>query len=83
MSALFLRVPQVGELPYLASWAAHLAAIGTRLPEQQLEALCSYVAQRKKKLQQGDGKKLRSTFKAWRYERGLAMLQQVDAGTES
>ncbi|PRW60733.1 5-enolpyruvylshikimate-3-phosphate synthase [Chlorella sorokiniana] len=34
--------PQTGELPYLAGSASCLAAIGLRLPEQQLAAICSY-----------------------------------------
>ena len=65
---------QAGELPYLAGWAAHPADIGLRLPEQQLEALCSYVGQHGRQLSKGDRKKLQRAFQAWGYQPGLALL---------
>ena len=67
-------LPQTGELPYLASWAAILAAIGLRLPEQQLVALCSYVGRHRQQLQPMDRKKLMSAFEAWGHQPGLALL---------
>lgn len=67
-------VLQEGELLYLASWSAHLAAIGLRLPQQQLEAVCRYVSKHPRQLNRGDAKSLRTAFKAWGYQPGLAML---------
>ncbi|PRW60376.1 RAP domain [Chlorella sorokiniana] len=66
--------PKTGGLSYLASWASHLAAIGLRLPEQQLEAICSYVSTHLQQLSKGHVKLLRTAFEAWGYQPGLALL---------
>ena len=67
-------LPQKGELPYLAGWAACLAAIGLRLPGQQLEALCSYVDSHRQQLNPGYKKLLLSAFEAWACQPGLVLL---------
>ena len=67
-------LPQKGELAYLGGWAAILAAIGLRLPQQQLEALCSYVGRHKQQLNRGDRKELMRAFEAWGHQPGLALL---------
>ncbi|PRW60220.1 Tbc2 translation chloroplastic [Chlorella sorokiniana] len=66
--------PEKGELPYLAGWASCLAAIGLRLPEQQLKALCSYVRKHLQQLSKGCRKQLRAAFETWGYQPGLALL---------
>ena len=68
---------QIGKLPYLAGWAATLAAIGLRLPEQQLEAVCSYVG-RHPQQQQGDRRYFEKAFRAWGCQPGLALLGQME-----
>ena len=65
---------QTGELAYLAGWAAILAAIGLRLPGQQLEALCSYVDRHMQQLNRGVRKDLVRAFGAWGYQPSLALL---------
>ena len=73
-------VLQTGELPYLAAWAAHLAGISLRLPEQQLEALCSYMGQHGRQLSKGSRLQLRRAFDAWGYQPGLALLARLGEG---
>ena len=67
-------LPRTGELAYLAGWATNLAAIGLRLPGQQLAALCSYVDRHRQLLNRGDRKKLMRAFEAWGHQPGLALL---------
>ena len=69
---------QVGALPYLASWAAHLADIGLRLPEQQLEALCSYVGRHGRQLSKGHRQQLQRAFDSWGYQPGVALMARLD-----
>ena len=73
-------VLQKGKLPYLASWAASLAAIGLRLPEQQLGALCSYLRQHGRQLKEGDRMDLQRAFEAWGHQPGLALLARLGEG---
>ena len=68
---------QGGELRFLASWTAHLADIGLRLPEQQLEAHCSYVSQHRQQLSKGYRLQLQ---RAWGYQPGLARLARLGEG---
>ncbi|PRW60544.1 alpha beta-hydrolase isoform B [Chlorella sorokiniana] len=70
-------LPLKAPLRYLASWASHLAAIGLRLPDQQLEALCSYVGQHAKQLRAGDRACLQRAFETWGYQPGLALLASM------
>jgi len=65
---------QTGELPYLASWASHPAAIGLRLPEQQLEAVCGYVGRHMQELTPHDRERMLRAFKAWGHQPGVALL---------
>lgn len=70
---------QIGKVDFLASWAARLAAVGLRLPEQQLEALCQYVASHRQLLQARDRSQLQQAFDKWCYQRGQALLAKLAA----
>ena len=70
---------QGGELPYLAGWAANLAGIGLQLPEQQLEALCSYVSRQGQAISKGHRLQLERAFNAWGYQPGVALLGRLAA----
>ncbi len=72
-------IKQGGAPSFLASWAGLLAAIGLRLPAQQLESLCSYVGQQLQELQPIDRSSLQRAFKAWGYQPGLELLTERDA----
>ena len=67
---------QGDQLPYLAGWAAQLVAIGLRLPEQQLAAICSYVGRHMEQLKRGDRKNLLNAFESWGHQPGLALLSR-------
>ena len=66
---------QADQLAWLAGWAFSLAAVGMRLPPEDLQLACSFVRQHKGYLRPTDRSQLLQAFNAWDYQPGLELLR--------
>lgn len=66
-------------LPWLASWAGSLAALGLALPPASQAQLLACGQQRRAELRPVDRQQLRRAFSAWRHQAGLAWLEGAEA----
>ncbi len=78
-SPVVLFHTQAEQLGYIAGWAASLAAIGMRLPDEDLQLVCGLVEGHGQHLRPMHREQLREAFAAWGHQPGLALLEALPA----